>query len=106
MLLNYAGPVRFENGVLTLEFNQSAQKQMEMCKSNGRAGQIEAVLSEYCSQPVKLKFMVAAEKQAQTDSGPVKIGTSSQKRNELMNDPAVKTILLGMDATITNIEED
>ena len=30
----------------------------------------------------------------------------SQKRNELMNDPAVKTVLLGLDATITNIEED
>ena len=32
--------------------------------------------------------------------------TRSQRKNELINDPAVKTILLGLDATITGIEED
>jgi hypothetical protein len=32
--------------------------------------------------------------------------TFAQKRNELINDPAVKTVLLGLDATITGIEED
>ena len=31
---------------------------------------------------------------------------SSQKRNEIINDPAVKTILMGLDATITNVEEN
>ena len=31
--------------------------------------------------------------------------TTSQKRNEIINDPAVKTILIGLDATITGIEE-
>jgi len=32
--------------------------------------------------------------------------TTGQRRNELINDPAVKTILMGLDATITGIEED
>jgi len=32
--------------------------------------------------------------------------TSGQKRNELINDPAVKTVLMGLDATITGIEEN
>jgi DNA polymerase III gamma/tau subunit len=31
---------------------------------------------------------------------------SSQKRNEILNDPAVKTVLMGLDATITGIEEE
>jgi len=31
--------------------------------------------------------------------------TTSQKRNEIINDPAVKTVLIGLDATITGIEE-
>jgi len=31
---------------------------------------------------------------------------SGQKRNEIINDPAVKTVLMGLDATITGIEED
>ncbi len=32
--------------------------------------------------------------------------TSGQKRNELINDPAVRTVLMGLDATITGIEEE
>ncbi len=31
--------------------------------------------------------------------------TASQRKNELINDPAVKTVLIGLDATITGIEE-
>jgi DNA polymerase-3 subunit gamma/tau len=31
---------------------------------------------------------------------------SGQKRNEIINDPAVKTVLMGLDATITDIEEN
>ena len=31
--------------------------------------------------------------------------TSSQTKNEIVNDPAVKTVLIGLDATITGIEE-
>jgi len=32
--------------------------------------------------------------------------TNSQRKNEIINDPAVKTVLIGLDATITGIEED
>jgi DNA polymerase-3 subunit gamma/tau len=32
--------------------------------------------------------------------------TSNRKKNEIINDPAVKTVLIGLDATITGIEED
>ncbi len=32
--------------------------------------------------------------------------TNSQRNNEILNDPAVKTVILGLDATITGIEED
>ncbi len=31
--------------------------------------------------------------------------TNSQRKNEILNDPAVKTVILGLDATITGIEE-
>jgi hypothetical protein len=30
---------------------------------------------------------------------------NGQNRREILNDPAVKTVLLGLDATITGIEE-
>jgi len=32
--------------------------------------------------------------------------TISRRKNEIINDPAVKTILIGLDATITGIEEE
>ena len=31
---------------------------------------------------------------------------SSQKRNEIINDPAVKEVLMGLDATVTGVEEE
>ncbi|NIP26777.1 MAG: DNA polymerase III subunit gamma/tau [Phycisphaerae bacterium] len=32
--------------------------------------------------------------------------SNSQRKNEILDDPAVKTVILGLDATITGIEED
>jgi len=34
------------------------------------------------------------------------VRTSSRRKNDIVNDPAVKTVILGLDATITGIEED
>lgn len=44
------------------------------------------------------------ERRATSDERRAK--TSSRKRNEIINDPAVKTVLMGLDATITGIEEE
>jgi len=105
-LLSSAVPAQFENGVLTLKFGASAQMQKRMCESNGRAEQIQSLLGEQFSTPVRLKFETAAEKQTQEALSVSRPRTSGQKRNELVNDPAVKAVLLGLDATVTRIEED
>jgi len=105
-LLSSAVPARFEDGVLTLEFGASAQMQKRMCESNGRAEQIQALLSEQFSMPVTLKFETAPDEQVQGEPTAKQPKTSGQRRNELINDPAVKTVLMGLDATITGIEED
>jgi DNA polymerase-3 subunit gamma/tau len=105
-LLSSALPTKFENGVLTLEFGASARMQKRMCESNGRAEQIQALLGEQLSTPVRLKFETAADEQVQGEPAAKQPKTSGQRRNELINDPAVKTVLMGLDATITGIEED
>ena len=105
-LLGSAVPSRFEDGVLTLEFGPSNYVQKSMCERNGRIEQIEALLSEQLSMPVKLKLETAAGERTQTESGTTPPKTGSQRRNEIINDPAVKTVLMGLDATITGIEED
>jgi len=105
-LLSSAVPARFEDGVLTLEFGASAQMQKRICESNSRMEQIQALLSEQLSMPLRLKFETAADEQRQGEPAARQPKTSGQRRNELINDPAVKTVLLGLDATITGIEED
>jgi len=49
--------------------------------------------------------ITAADEHRQTGPSPDKPKTSSQKKNEIVNDPAVRTVLMGLDATITGIEE-
>lgn len=104
-LLSTAEPARFEGGVLIIEFSPTARMQKSMCERNGRAEQIQDLLSRQFSSPVRLKFEVAEKAQLQNESAPPP-SKSSQRRHELMSDPAVKTVLLGLDATITGIEED
>lgn len=98
-LIKSSVPSRFENGLLTLQFPALAQMQKKMCESNGRTEQIQDVLSEQFSMPIKLNFEIAAET---PQDQPKTIG---QRKIELVNDPAVKTVLLGLDATITGIDE-
>ena len=104
-LLSSANPSRFEEGILTLEFAPSAQTQKKMCENNDRPAQIQAFLSELLSSSVGIKFDIAESEMSTKDSTEEKTRGSTQRRNELMNDPAVKTVLLGLDATITGIEE-
>jgi DNA polymerase-3 subunit gamma/tau len=47
-----------------------------------------------------------SDEQKQPEHTPKRLRISGQKRNEIINDPAVKTVLMGLDATITDIEEN
>jgi DNA polymerase-3 subunit gamma/tau len=42
----------------------------------------------------------------QTTNNKLRTKSNSQRKNEILDDPAVKTVILGLDATITGIEED
>lgn len=104
-LLGMAEPTGLENGVLTVTFPSSAQVQKKMCENNERTRQIEAALAEHFNKDLKVKFEIAAGQTAVEDTSEKKEKTG-RKKNELINDPAVKTVLMGLDATITGIEEN
>ncbi len=99
-LLSSAEPTQFENGLLTLAFDASKQMHKKMCENNGRVEAIQSLLSEHFSTPVKLKLETATEERLQQP------GTDAQKKNRIAGDPAVKTVLIGLDATIIGIEEE
>jgi DNA polymerase-3 subunit gamma/tau len=102
-LMNGSLPQEFKGDTLIVDFPAGGRIQKQMCESNGRAEQIASVLSEHWGRPVRIKFEMIAEPQSEDASGRTK--PNGQKRHEILNDPAVKTILLGLDATITGIEE-
>jgi len=52
------------------------------------------------------EYRASGKEQKQPEPAQRKSRISGQKRNEIINDPAVKTILMGLDATITGVEED
>ncbi|MFH1371570.1 MAG: DNA polymerase III subunit gamma/tau [Planctomycetota bacterium] len=103
-LLNCARPVRFENSTLTLEFGPSNAIQKQMCESNGRIEQIESVLHDKYGTNVRIELQ-AGQGEVKSADESTHPKTRSQKQNEILNDPAVKTVLMGLDATITNIED-
>jgi DNA polymerase-3 subunit gamma/tau len=102
-LLAVASLVRFENGTLTIEFPASAAFQKKAC--DDRISQIESVLQEKCGATIRLELRIAQSDNQPADQPPPQ-KTKSQKQNEILNDPAVKNIITGLDATVTNIEDD
>ena len=102
-LLTGSTPREFQGGTLTIAFPAKSRVQKEMCESNGRTEQIESALREHLGRPIRIKFEIIAEPQSESTSGREK--PNGQNRREILNDPGVKTILLGLDATITGIEE-
>ena len=97
-------PRRLTGDTLIIDFPASGRVQKQMCESNGRIDQIAAVLGEHLGRPVRIKFELVAEPPA-GESGNGRAKPNGARRQEILNDPGVKAVLLGLDATITGIEE-
>jgi DNA polymerase III gamma/tau subunit len=100
-MLAGASPVSLINGTLTLEFPASGSHSKKMCED--RVEQIASVLREKWGINAKVE-LVSAAGPAPDEADSSK--TRSQKQSEIINDPAVKTVLMGLDATITHIDDE
>jgi len=100
-----ATPTELENAVLTLSFDASAGMAMQLCQSNGRAEKIQSLLSSIIGRSLKVKFHLSQQKGQRVKPRSRGAKTSQQQINEIINDPAVKTVLTGLDAKITEIDE-
>ena len=108
-LLKLAKPVSFESGNLTVEFKPADKMSMDLCKSNDRAENILRAFKALSEQFRHIYF--ATEKDAASDKPkasseqkeqqPQKSG--AQLKNGLINDPAVKAVLMEFEATVTDI---
>jgi DNA polymerase-3 subunit gamma/tau len=104
-LLATAMPTELKDGLLTLQFPLSNEIIMQMCASNGKAAAIEAALSKNIGFDVKIKYELSRTSDAAPAAKPPGAKTSKKQREDAMNDPAVKTLLTGLGASITHIEE-
>ncbi len=106
-LLTGSTPRAFERGVLTIQLPPNGAIQKQMCETNGRGDQIAAALSERIGQPVRCQFELATAGPAEGDKAPVNDPkANAQGRYDMLNDPAVKTVIVELNATVTGIDED
>jgi DNA polymerase III subunit gamma/tau len=106
MLLTGSTLVKIEDEVLTVEFPATAKPQKEMCESNERLDQITAVANECLGRSVRIKFVVAAATAPVAAAPAEGRSESTSRRREILNDPAVKAVLTGLEATVTGIEDE
>ena len=106
MLLTGSTLIKCEDDVLTVEFPATAKPQKEMCENNGRLDQITAVANEYLGRSVRIKFVVAAATVVAETAPAEGRSESTSRRREILNDPAVKAVLTGLEATVTGIEDE
>jgi hypothetical protein len=105
-LLRSLAPSRYAQGVLTLAVPASAELSTKMLTGNGRLKQVQSLLSKYCRGLVTIRIETRSDEPAVSPAPAGRPGAGGKKRSELINDPAVKTVILGLDATITRIEEN
>lgn len=111
-LLRPTKPISFENGNLIIGFKSADKMSMNICRSNGRAENILAAFKTLSEQFRRIDFAI------EEDTEPDKLkGSSEQKasplqknntqiKNELINDPAVKAVLIELEATVTDIRSN
>lgn len=105
-LLAAAVPTALANGTLALQFPATSGFTIQMCQSNGKAEVIEAAISQSIGGKVKVVYELAQGSSTAAPAKPPGAKASKQQREEIINDPAVRTLLTGLGATITHIEEN
>ena len=105
-LINAVPQSLSDDGTLTLAFPPSAAMAKALCENGSTAPQIQPLLSRILGSPVKVRFTIGKiESNGEADTKkPRKTGRLSQKEvNEIISDPAVKTLLTDLDASVTDV---
>jgi DNA polymerase-3 subunit gamma/tau len=101
-LLNGSVPSETGTDTVTLELPAGAKLAKQMCETNGRTEQIAQIVSEHLGRTVRLELRLAKSDAPEAQAN---APSSTQRRYELLGDPAVKTVIAELRATVTGIEE-
>lgn len=101
--LAHAQPVELRNRTLVLGFAPTAGFHKTMCE--GRAAKLAEVIQSILGTTLLLSFTTVDNGLSSSDSNLAPAAAPpSGRMSEIMNDPAVRTLLAGLDARITDIE--
>lgn len=101
--LAHAQPLELRNCTLVLGFAPTAGFHKTMCE--GRSAKLAEVIQTILGTALLLKFTTADNGLSSSAPGPAPVETlPSGRMSEIMKDPAVRTLLAGLDARITDIE--
>ena len=96
----------YEKGILRIAFSLGRRFDRELCQKHKE--KVESLFGAVIGTPVALEFKTDEQADGESDK---QTGSSTsgridkKKREEVLSDPAVKTLLSGLDATIVRIDE-
>ncbi len=107
-LFDTAQPGELANDILTVTFPKGAEFAVMMCEK--RAERLAEAVSGVAGRPIRLKFRIIdvglAAQASQTPQNRPPGAKASQAENErAIDDPAVRTLIAGLGATVTQIEQ-
>lgn len=102
-MIEASEPTDLQGRVLTLSFPDSAGFQKSMCDKN--AEKIEKLLSGIITSGIKPRFELGGVQARKSAKPIVNNRIPDKKKAEVRNDPVVKTLLMGLDATVLDIRE-
>ena len=100
--LKRAEVAEWDSGTMVLAFPESAKFIMDMCQK--KAGEIGSAIGAALAVNVNVKFKVCSSIETKTETRSAGARPSREKRQEALDDPAIKTLLSGLDATVVQIE--
>jgi DNA polymerase-3 subunit gamma/tau len=103
-LLGSAVPAAMNGEVLCLQFPHAQNFIRQMCESSPKNEQIAAALGQVLSRTIRLKCETGSDVPI-GKSKPPGAKASKEEREKVVNDPAIRTLLTGLNATVTGIDE-
>ena len=101
--LKLAIPAEWDKNILTLGFPKSSAFGKDICEK--RIDEIASDISAALGVNVKIKLTIGDFAPAQKDFKSAGAKLTSQQRQDALDDPAVKTLISGLNATVVQIDE-
>ena len=105
-LLQKFTPKQLRGSVLVLSFPAAEAFAKNLCETNGRAEKIQSLLSDATGEKINIAFEIEDSEQPHKKKiRPPGARIGKEQMDRAANTPAVKTVLLGLDANIVDVKE-